>query len=338
MAQRNASLATISSAEVAEGTSFNTKQVDLIREQIMPGASDDDLMLFVQVASSRGLDPFRKHIYAVSRRTQIDGRWIDKWTYQISIDGLRLIAERSGKYEGQTIPLWCGEDGVWKEIWLSSEPPAAAKVGVYRRGSREPIYAIALYKTCVQKTKEGKPTKFWAEMPELMLAKNAESQALRKAFPEETQITLPPPMAPGASAHVGNYTDVDGRSIDPDTGEIDDYSDPAFRARVTGAPIVEITDTHESAVKELHAWLREVGREYDDADRAIEELSKGKYKSVHDASAKYVRGALETLQKLYAKDENRFATWLEELAARGEPEDPPIDRPALLDVAANYTS
>lgn len=179
----NTAVATITSAELAEGTSFTARQVDLIRDQIAPDSTDDELMLFIQVASSRGLDPFRKHIYAVKRWDSNKQREV--MAYQVSIDGLRLIAQRSGRYEGQTPPQWCGPDGQWREVWLEPEPPAAAKVGVYIKGVREPLYAVALYRTFVQKKKDGKPTKFWNDMPEHMLAKVAESQALRKAFPEE---------------------------------------------------------------------------------------------------------------------------------------------------------
>lgn len=143
---------------------FNNEQIELIKKQIAPNANDNELRLFLYQSQRTGLDPLTRQIYCIHRG--------GKMTIQTSIDGFRVIAERSGDYAGQDEPIFNEPDG--KLI--------SCKVTVYRfRGEQR--YPAAVGVAYLSEYSAGGP--MWAKMPHTMLSKCAEAVALRKAYPQD---------------------------------------------------------------------------------------------------------------------------------------------------------
>jgi phage recombination protein Bet len=176
---------------------LDAARLDILQKSFGSPLTAAQLAYFAEVCKRTGLDPFRKQIYAVVRG--------GKMVIQTGIDGFRAIAQRSGVYEGQGTPMWCGPDGQWRDAWLEKGPPSAARVTVYRRGFREAIVAVARYQSYAQDN-------LWNKMPEVMLSKCAEALALRKAFPED--------LSGLYTADEMAQADNDGPTHDVHTGEV----------------------------------------------------------------------------------------------------------------------
>ena len=150
---------------------WDDKQLAALKQVGLENTPKAELAVFLHYCQRTGLDPFARQIYMISRG--------GKYTIQSSIDGLRIVAQRSGNYGGQTAVEWCGADGKWKDVWLEATPPVAARVGVYYKDAPNPTYAVAKFDSY------NANTPIWKKMPDLMIAKCAEALALRKAFPND---------------------------------------------------------------------------------------------------------------------------------------------------------
>lgn len=165
------------------------QQRALLRKTMLAQFTADEQEMLIAIVERTGLDPFSRQIYATPRWDKAKNRYV--LAIVVSIDGFRVIAERTGQYVGQLGPYWCGADGNWKRDanglplpWLAAEPPKAAMVGACRGDFAQPLYAVARWDSYVQ-MKDGKPTRFWSSMPDLMIGKVAEALALRRAFPQQ---------------------------------------------------------------------------------------------------------------------------------------------------------
>lgn len=142
---------------------FDEKKMHIIRQTFCKGASDEEFAVFIEVCKAKKLNPLDNQIYFIKRG--------DRPTYQTSIDGLRLIADRTKKYSPGREPTFqyndkggllsatsyvkkMSDDGTWHEVG------ATAFWDEYNAGMN-----------------------LWKKMPHIMLAKCAEALALRRAFP-----------------------------------------------------------------------------------------------------------------------------------------------------------
>jgi phage recombination protein Bet len=160
--------------------SWTEEQLQIIKDTFAgQKLTNQEFGVFIEYARAMRLDPLAKEVYATKR----DG----KLTFQTSIDAFRRKAQETGEYGGKVSEQWCGIDGVWKDVWLSDQPPAAARVAVMRHGHLGPTVAVARYKSYVQMTNDNgqsRPNFMWHKMADNQLAKCAEAKALRQAFPE----------------------------------------------------------------------------------------------------------------------------------------------------------
>lgn len=132
--------------------------------------SEGEKTNFLTIARSFGLNPFKREIFcSVYGEGQYRNLSIITG-YEVYIKR----AERSGMLDG-----WKAEttgnvkDGNLKAI-----------LTIYRKDRSHPFIWEALYDECVQKTKEGKVTKFW-EKAHFMTKKVAISQGFRLCFSDE---------------------------------------------------------------------------------------------------------------------------------------------------------
>lgn len=160
--------------DVSGPLEFTPQQCAMIRDTYANGANEKEFQVLMEVAKIRRLNPLLRQVHFVKRRDYQRDK--DIWSVQVSVDGLRAIAERTGKYDGQDEPEYeRDKDGLI----------IACKVKVYRKDWTRPAVGVAYWSEYVQTKRDGTVTKFWADMPHVMIAKCAEAIAMRKAFPED---------------------------------------------------------------------------------------------------------------------------------------------------------
>lgn len=224
---------------------FDREQIDLIKRTVALGATDAELKLFLYTAKSRGLDPLVRQIHFVKRG--------DAGTIQVGIDGYRLIADRTRQYVGQDEPVFDGNLGGYPEkctvvVWKLVEGIRCSFPGVAYWAEYVPLY-------------RGEVSAMWRKMPRTMLAKCAEAQALRKAFPAELS---------------GIYTEEEMAQADHDSRPVQRPRADVVTGEIIDADPVEKPRNGKwgAARAALDTKLREHGVDPDNRDLRLHIVSK----------------------------------------------------------------
>lgn len=144
---------------------FDEEQVKIIKDTICRGATNEELAFFLQVCKRTGLDPFSRQIYSVPRGNQR--------TIQVGIDGLCLLADRTGRYmPGKESSFSIDKNGNLYSCTAYIKKQA-------KDGSWHEVSAIAFW----DEYNAGQG--LWKKMPRRMLEKCALALCLRKAFPAD---------------------------------------------------------------------------------------------------------------------------------------------------------
>lgn len=162
--------------QTARELNISDARLQLVKDTFAKGATDDELSLFLLTAHRTGLDPAARQIFAIKRWDSSLKR--EAMSVQVSIDGFRLIADRTNKY----VP---GRETTFTYDKNDDLESATAYVKKFVGGEWHEIAATAFYSEYAQTSKDGNPNRMWGKMPRLMLGKCAESLALRKTFPAE---------------------------------------------------------------------------------------------------------------------------------------------------------
>jgi phage recombination protein Bet len=164
--------------------------IPVLRSSLYPGAKDDSIKLVLGYCRAAGLDPMQKPVHLVPMNVKKVGGGRDEYEWRdVVMPGIglyRVQAARTGELAGIDEP----EFG--PEMPMPGRPgstvPEWCRVTVYRMigGQRVAFtareYWLENYATA--KRDSDAPNAMWQRRPRGQIAKCAEAQALRKAFPE----------------------------------------------------------------------------------------------------------------------------------------------------------
>jgi phage recombination protein Bet len=226
----------IAKKENSEIDLIDSDTYSALKNSVFPGAKDESIKMVLAYCKARKLDPLQKPVHIVPMWI-VDSKTKDGAMRDIVMPGIalyRIQAQRSGQYAGQSDPEF-GEDitetlsGVkvtfpkWCKIIVRKQMPNGHIVEFAAKEFWKENYAT-------QKKDSEAPNSMWKKRPYAQLAKCAEAQALRKAFPDIIDHTPTAEEMEGKhfeQNYTGKAADLNkdyklnqGQTFDSETGEV----------------------------------------------------------------------------------------------------------------------
>lgn len=252
------------------GALISGEQADAIRRalksSLYPGANDDSIEMVLSYCQAAGLDPMTKPVHIVPMKVSTGRKNADGWDIKEDRDvvmpgiGLyRINAARTGQYAGCSEPEFgpiCVLEST-RDVWVDGANNRRQKVSKpfqlqYPEWCRVTVRKLLGGQVVEFSAKEywlenyaskgdGSPNAMWEKRAFGQLAKCAEAQALRKAFPEAVG------SQPTAEEMEGKDI-IEGESARAERR-------PAATRAITRQPPAEPEDTEER--RALYASLQE---------------------------------------------------------------------------------
>jgi phage recombination protein Bet len=137
---------------------WTQSEMDLVKTTCAPKCTDDEFKLMMYLSKTYGLDPLAKQIWAIKYQESRPA------SIFVGRDGLLAFAHRSGQFDGMETSI----SGTGTE--------RTAKTTVHRKDMKVPFVVEVSMKEYDKK--QGN----WLTMPDTMLKKVSQAQALRMAF------------------------------------------------------------------------------------------------------------------------------------------------------------
>lgn len=198
-----------------------TELMQVLQNSLYPGAQETSIKMVINYCKAAGLDPMQKPVHLVPMSVKKGGTKEYEWR-DVVMPGIGLYrtqAARSGSYAGMTEPEF-GEDvtenlgGVnitfprWCKTTIKRQMPNGTIVEFTAKEFWKENYATAGKDSIA-------PNAMWKKRPYAQIAKCAEAQALRKAFPEIGAAPTAEEMEGKPMAYEGDTYDNSGNVVQP---------------------------------------------------------------------------------------------------------------------------